>query len=104
MKAWKGSRLKMVGRDVLPTYKRVVAWFQGLPEDAECLFQQLRRLNQGLNTCQWRMYECSKEPNGVCLAISIDSLSAAALEEMKWCPFRAMWDRQPSPFLVPNQK
>ena len=25
--AWEGSRLKMVGLDALPTYKRVVVWF-----------------------------------------------------------------------------
>jgi hypothetical protein len=27
--AWEGSRLKMVGLDALPTYKRVMAWFLG---------------------------------------------------------------------------
>jgi hypothetical protein len=30
-----GSRLKLVGLDALPTYKRVVAWFPGPAEDAE---------------------------------------------------------------------
>ena len=33
--AWEGSRLKLVGLDALPTYKRVVAWFPGPVEDAE---------------------------------------------------------------------
>jgi len=28
--AWEGSRLKMMGLDALPTYKRVVAWFPAL--------------------------------------------------------------------------
>jgi hypothetical protein len=28
--AWEGSRLKMVGLDALPTYKRVVAWLPAL--------------------------------------------------------------------------
>jgi len=28
--AWEGSRLKMVGLDVLPTYKRVMAWLPAL--------------------------------------------------------------------------
>ena len=26
LRAWEGSKLKMVGLDALPTYKRVVAW------------------------------------------------------------------------------
>jgi hypothetical protein len=37
--AWKGSRLKMVCLDALPTYKRVVAWFLGPAGDTKCLFQ-----------------------------------------------------------------
>jgi hypothetical protein len=43
--AWEGSRLKVVGMDALPTYKRVVAWFPGSVEDTERYFTQLRRLN-----------------------------------------------------------
>jgi hypothetical protein len=39
LKAWKGSRLKMVGMDALPTYKRVVAWFLGSVEDTKYYFQ-----------------------------------------------------------------
>jgi hypothetical protein len=35
LKAWKGSRLKMVGLDALPTYKRVMAWFLVPVEDME---------------------------------------------------------------------
>jgi hypothetical protein len=38
MAAWEGSRLKVVGMDTLPTYKRVMAWFPGLVEDTELLF------------------------------------------------------------------
>jgi hypothetical protein len=30
MTTWEGSRLKMVGLDALPTYKRVVAWLSAL--------------------------------------------------------------------------
>ena len=30
-----GSRLKSEGRDAIPTYTRVVAWFPGPAEDAE---------------------------------------------------------------------
>jgi hypothetical protein len=39
LKVWKGSRLKMVGMDALPTYKRVVAWFLGPVEDTKYYFQ-----------------------------------------------------------------
>jgi len=45
-----GSRLKLVGLDTLPTYKRVVAWFPGPAEDAEQYLLWLHRLNQGLDT------------------------------------------------------
>ena len=38
MEAWEGSRLKIVGLDALPTYKRMVAWFPGPVEDTEWLF------------------------------------------------------------------
>jgi hypothetical protein len=37
--AWEGSKLKMVGLEDLPTYKRVVAWFPGPVEDTECYLQ-----------------------------------------------------------------
>jgi hypothetical protein len=50
MAAWEGSRLKVVGMDALPTYKREVAWFPGPAEDTERLFLQLCRLNRGLDT------------------------------------------------------
>jgi len=51
--AWEGSRLKMVGLDALPTYKRVVAWFLGPVEDTEQYFQRLHKLNQSLDTRLW---------------------------------------------------
>jgi hypothetical protein len=35
MVAWEGSRLKVVGLDDLPTYKRVAAWFPGPPVPTE---------------------------------------------------------------------
>jgi hypothetical protein len=35
VEAWKGSRLKVVGLDALPTLKRVAAWFLGPVEDTE---------------------------------------------------------------------
>jgi hypothetical protein len=50
MAAWEGSRLKVVGMDALPTYKRVVAWFPGPVEDTEQLLLPLRRLIRGLDT------------------------------------------------------
>jgi len=39
MAAWEGSRLKDVGMDALPTYKRVAAWFPATVEDTEQLFR-----------------------------------------------------------------
>jgi hypothetical protein len=63
--AWEGSRPKMVGLDALSMYKRVAAWFLGPVEDTEKYFLWLCRLNQGLNTGQWRVYEHKEEPNGV---------------------------------------
>ena len=48
--AWEGSRLKVVGLDALPTFKRVLAWFPGPMEDTEQYFLRLRRLNRGLDT------------------------------------------------------
>jgi len=86
--AWEGSRLKLVGVDVLPTYKRVVAWFPGLAEDAERYLLRIRRLNEGLNTRHWRVYERREESLGVRLVLSIDSASVSVLEGMEalqWC-------------------
>ena len=73
--AWEASRLKLVGLDALPTYKRVVAWFLGPAEDAERYLLRLRRLNQGLDTRHWRVYERTEESNGVRLVLSIDEAS-----------------------------
>jgi len=84
--AWEGSRLKMVGLDALPTYKRVMTWFPGPAEDLEHYFQWLRRLNQGLDTKHWRVYMHREQPNGVSLVFSIDITFAAALEGMGWRP------------------
>lgn len=69
--AWEGSRLKMVGLEALPTYKRVVAWFTGTVGDNEHYFQQLRRRDQGLDTSHWRVYEHKEEPNRVRLVLSM---------------------------------
>ena len=70
---WEGSRLKLVGLDALPAYRRVVVWFPGPAEDAEQYLLQLHRLNQGLDTRYWRVYECREESNGVRLVLSIDA-------------------------------
>jgi len=48
-------------------------------------FQRLRRLNQGLDTSNWRVYE--EEHNGVHLVLSIDTTSVTVLERMGWRPF-----------------
>ena len=78
--AGEGSRLKLVGLVALFTYKRVVAWFPGPAEDAERYLLRLRRLNQGLGTRQWRVYERRDESNGVRLVLSIDAASVSVLE------------------------
>jgi len=88
--AWEGSRLKLVGLDALPTYKRVVAWFLGPAEDAEQYLLRLRRLNPGLDSRHLRVYECREESNGVRLVLSIDAASVSVLEELGWRPFSGM--------------
>jgi len=82
LEAWEGSRLKVVGLDSLPTFKRVVAWFPGPAEDTKRCFSRLRRLNRGLDTRQWRVYKCREEPNGVCLVLSINADSVTMLEAL----------------------
>jgi hypothetical protein len=68
MNVGEGSKLRMVGLEALPTYKRVVpSWFPGPGENTERLFQRLRRLNRGLGTSQWRVYERKEEPKGYAL-------------------------------------
>jgi hypothetical protein len=84
MKARKGSRLKMVGLNALPSRKRVVVWCLDPVEDTEHYFQQLHRLNQGLNTGHWRVYERREEPNGTHYVLSIDLPSVAAVGKMGW--------------------
>jgi hypothetical protein len=86
---WEGSRLTTGGLDALPTYKRLVAWFLGPVEDMECYFQRLHRLNWGLDTGHWRVYEHWEEPNGVYMVLTIDS-SVTVLEGMGWRPFSGM--------------
>jgi hypothetical protein len=81
--AWEGSRLTTVGLEALPTYKRVLAWFPGPVEDTERYLLQLRKLNQGLATRHWRVYERREEANGVRLVLSIDTASVTVLEGLK---------------------
>ena len=81
--AWEGSSLKVVGLHALPTLKRVVAWFPGPVEDTEWFFLRLCRLNWGLDTGQWRVYECKEEPN----VLSINAASVTVLEGLRWRPF-----------------
>jgi len=88
--AWEGSRLKLVGLDALPTYRRVVAWFPGLAEDAEWYLLWLCRLNQGLDNRYWRVYERGEESSGVRPMLSIDAASVKVLEGLKRRPFSGM--------------
>jgi hypothetical protein len=87
MAAWEGSRLQVVGLDALPTYKRVVAWFPGPMEATKRYLLRLCRLNRGLDTGNWRVYERKEEPNGVRLVLSIDTTSITVLEGLRWRPF-----------------
>ena len=77
-----GSRFRLVGLDALPTYRRVVAWFPGPAEDGERYFLWLRRLNQGLDTRQWRVYERMEEAKGVRLVLSIDAATVCILQKL----------------------
>jgi hypothetical protein len=52
----------------------------------ERLFLRLRRLNRGLDTGNWRIYEHKEEPKGVRLVLSIDK-SITVLEGLRWRPF-----------------
>jgi len=63
----------------------VVAWSPGTVEDKERYFLQFRRLNQRLDTANWRVYK--RKPNGDRLVLSIDRASVAVLENLKWRPF-----------------
>jgi hypothetical protein len=87
MRAWEGSRLKVVSLEALSTFKRVTAWIPGPVEDTDTSLRRLRRLNRGLETAQWRVYKHREEPNGIRLVLSIDQDSVAALECLQWKPF-----------------
>jgi hypothetical protein len=76
-----------VSLEALPTFKRVTAWIPGPVEDTDTALRCLRRLNRGLETAQWRVYERREEPNGFRLVFSIDQDSVAALERLQWKPF-----------------
>jgi hypothetical protein len=84
LKAWEGSRLQMVGLDALLSYKTVVAWCPGPVDDTKHYFQQLHKLNQGLDTNHWRVFEHREEPNGVHHVLSIDFPSVTALGKREW--------------------
>ena len=85
--AWESSRLKVVGLEALPTFKRVAACFPCPEEDTERCFSRLRRLNRGLDTGQWRVYERREDPDGVRLVLGIDAATATVLEGVRWRPF-----------------
>jgi hypothetical protein len=61
--------------------------FPGTVEDTERYFLRLRRLNRGLDTRHWRVYERKEEPNGIRLVLSTFTTSVTALEGMGWRPF-----------------
>jgi hypothetical protein len=65
----------------------VVAWFAGSVENTERYFLRLRRLNRGLDTRHWGVYESKEEPKEVRLVLSIDTTYIATLEGMGWRPF-----------------
>jgi hypothetical protein len=67
MGAWEGSKLKAVDMDALLTYRRVASWFPGPVEETERYFSRLHRLNRGLDTGNWRVYERREETHGSAL-------------------------------------
>jgi len=69
LKECEGSRLKMVGLEALPTYRGGLAWLPGPAEETGRYLQRLRRLNRGLETDDWRVYERMEESNGVRLVL-----------------------------------
>jgi hypothetical protein len=77
----------------------VVAWFPGRAEDAERYLLRLRRLNKGLDTRYWRVYERREVSKGIRLVLSIDAASVNVLEGLKWRN-SAAWGRPHSPFWV----
>lgn len=78
LKEQDGSRLKVMGLEALLTYKEWLLGFQRPVEDTERYLQRLRRLNQGLNTSQWRVYESKEESDGFCTFLNTDPSSVAA--------------------------
>jgi hypothetical protein len=56
-------------------------------EATEQYIVRLRRLNRGLDTRNWRVYERKEEPNGVHLVLSIDTAFITVLEGLQWRPF-----------------
>jgi len=85
-----GSRLKIVGLDALPIYKRLVALFPGPVENTGRYLKRLHRLNRGLYIDNWKVYELNEEPNGVRRMFSIDSTCITALEMLGWRLFRGL--------------
>jgi len=75
-----------VSLDTLPTYRRVGAWFLGPAEDAELYMLWLHRLNQGLDTRKWRVYEYREKSKGLCLVLSIDAASVSVMDKLRWRP------------------
>jgi hypothetical protein len=96
-------RHKVVELDALLTYKRVAAWFPGPVEDTERYFSRLRRLNRGLDTGNWRVYERREEPHGVRLVLSIDVTSITVLEGLDWRPYSGVIQAV-FPFWVLNRR
>jgi len=78
-----------VSLHAIPTYKRVEAWFLGPAEDTERYLLRLRRLNQGLDTRKWRVYELREESSGFRLVFSIDAtfncVEEVEIEALQWC-------------------
>ena len=83
MVAWEGSRFKVVGLNALPLYKRVVGWFPCPVKETERFHSRLTRLNRGLDTGNWRVYERKDELNGVRLVLSIDTASVTMLDGLR---------------------
>jgi hypothetical protein len=103
MVAWEGSRLKMVWLDVLPTYKKVVAWLLSPLMNTERYFLRLRRLNRGLDTGHWTVYERKRNPMDSALCSVLKQFPTPHWNEWGGYP-SGRYGKLSSPFWAPSRK
>lgn len=79
MTPWEGSRLAVVGMEALPTFKKVALWIPGPSATTPVFFDRLERLNTGLRTGAWRVWERRNATAGVRLIVSMDASTVELL-------------------------